>query len=421
EFEIIFSCYTLDLPERLAVLAQYGFSSEERDAITASLQRLTNRIINGTNGLWRQDRDKIDILAERLVVLSEARIDTIGRIYWLLEDCKRYGTLPFAGLARAGFIAVQLLRSLVAAGVLDDSEYATFMADLDTVGSRIGRDFVRLEKSDFLRRYGHLRPGTYDILSPRYDEQPDLYFSWSTPHAKQPVRPRFVLSVDQLRHIERLLKQHHLEQDVLGLIEFIKAGIEGREFAKFVFTRSLSETLSLIRRLGEEHGLSLDDCSMLDVAAVRSLYNDSGSVSARLRDSVAEGRRRYLMTRNIVLPPVITEPEDVFAFHLPQTQPNFITQQSVTAPVSGIEDPPDRLEGTILFIPSADPGFDWIFTRGIVGFVTKFGGVNSHMAIRAGELGVPAVIGAGEALFQRWCVARVLRIDCVNRQVQYVE
>ncbi len=421
EFEIIFSCYTLDLPERLAVLAQYGFSSEDRDTITTSLQRLTNRIINGTNGLWRQDRDKIDILAERLIVLSEARIDTIGRIYWLLEDCKRYGTLPFAGLARAGFIAVQLLRSLVAAGVLDDSEYATFMADLDTVGSRIGRDFVRLEKSDFLRRYGHLRPGTYDILSPRYDEQPDLYFSWSTPHAKEPVHPRFVLSVDQLRHIERLLKQHHLEQDVLGLIEFIKAGIEGREFAKFVFTRSLSETLSLIRRLGDEHGLSLDDCSMLDVAAVRSLYNDSGSVSGRLRDSVAEGRHRYLMTRNIVLPPVITEPDDVFAFHLPQTQPNFITQQSVTAPVSSIEDPPDRLEGTILFIPSADPGFDWIFTRGIVGFVTKFGGVNSHMAIRAGELGVPAVIGAGEALFQRWRVARVLRIDCVNRQVQYVE
>ena len=25
------------------------------------------------------------------------------KVYWLLEDCRRYGTLPFAGLARAGF------------------------------------------------------------------------------------------------------------------------------------------------------------------------------------------------------------------------------------------------------------------------------------------------------------------------------
>ena len=34
-------------------------------------------------------------------------MDLIEKVYWLLEDAKRYGTLPFAGLARAGFIAVQ--------------------------------------------------------------------------------------------------------------------------------------------------------------------------------------------------------------------------------------------------------------------------------------------------------------------------
>ena len=29
-----------------------------------------------------------------------------------------------------------------------------------------------------LKIYGHLRPGTYNILSPRYDENPDIYFDW---------------------------------------------------------------------------------------------------------------------------------------------------------------------------------------------------------------------------------------------------
>ena len=53
-----------------------------------------------------------------------------------------------------------------------------------------------------------------------------------------------------------------------------------------------------------------------------------------------------------------------------------------------------------MLIPSADPGYDWIFAQGIAGFVTMFGGVNSHMAIRAAELNVPAVIGAGEAYFR---------------------
>lgn len=421
EFEIVFSCYTLDLPKRLAVLSGHGFTAEELERITGSLRSLTNRIINGTNGLWHQDRNKVEILAARSITLREASMDSISHIYWILEDCKRYGTLPFAGLARTGFIAVQLLKSLVATGILDDSEYAAFMSSLDTVGSRIGHDFARLEKAEFLRRYGHLRPGTYDILSPRYDEEPDLYFSWVEARSEAPSSARFALSVDQLRQIERLLKEHGLDQDVLGLIEFIKAGIEAREYSKFVFTRSLSDALSLIRCLGEKHELSLDDCSMLDIAAIRSLYNESGSVSERLRASAAEGRRRYEVTQSLVLPPLIAQPDDVFAFHLPPTQPNFITRRSVTAPVSTVDDPPGGFAGTILFIPSADPGFDWIFSRGIAGLVTQFGGVNSHMAIRAGELGVPAVIGAGEALFRLWRTARVLRIDCASRQVHPIQ
>ena len=37
------------------------------------------------------------------------------------------------------------------------------------------------------------------------------------------------------------------------------------------------------------------------------------------------------MTRSLVLPPIIASPDDVFAFHLPATQPNFITQKCVTA------------------------------------------------------------------------------------------
>jgi glutamine kinase len=420
EFEIIFSCYTLDLPERLLPLAKHGFSHDDIADITGLLRNLTNRIINNQNGLWRHDREKLDELVERLPKIRNASLDKISRIYWLLEDCKRYGTLPFAGLARAGFIATQFLNSLVATGVLDRSEYAMFMSDLETVGSQIGRDYARSTKDEFLARYGHLRPGTYDILSPRYDEAPDLYFDWSTRRQQHSTRSRFSLSVNQLRLIERLLKEHGIEHDILSLIDFIKGGIEGREFAKFVFTRSLSDALSLIKQLGEEHGLSIEDCSFLDIADVHSLYAESGNVSARLKASVAEGKRRHQLTRQLVLPPLISSPDDALAFHLPTIHPNYVTKQCVTAPVSTIEDPPTAIKDTILFVPSADPGFDWIFSRGIAGFVTQFGGVNSHMAIRANELAMPAVIGAGETLFGRWKKAGKICLDCGNQQVQVI-
>jgi glutamine kinase len=417
EFEIILSCYSLDLHQRIEALGDFGFSGDDRAELTSALRRLTNRILHGEHGLWRQDREKIEILAGRLPTIRDTPMDEISRIYWLVEDCKRYGTLPFAGLARAGFIAVQLLRSLVAVGVLSESEYSAFMSSLDTVGSRIGRDFDRLSRDEFLARYGHLRPGTYDILSPRYDEAPDVYFDWTRMVPPQ-MHERFVLSVSQMRQIETLLKEHGIENDVLGFLEFIQAGIEGREYAKFVFSQSLSDTLSTIKRLGEEHGLSGEECAFLDIAAIRALYSTSDSIPDGLRDSVLDGRRRYALTRKIVLPPLIASPEDVFAFYLPSSQPNFITQKSVTAPVAKISDPPGRLAGTIVFIPSADPGYDWIFTRGVKGLVTQFGGVNSHMAIRAAELGIPAAIGVGEALFERLASARTIDLDCANRQMR---
>jgi glutamine kinase len=420
EFEIIFSCYTLDLPQRLLALTKHGFSQDDIADITGLLRNLTNKIINNQDGLWRHDREKVDKLVARLPTIRDASIDKISRVYWLLEDCKRYGTLPFAGLARAGFIATQFLNSLEATGVLDKAGHAAFMSDLETVGSQIGRDFAHLSKEDFLARYGHLRPGTYDILSPRYDEAPDLYFDWSTRRQRHATSSRFLLSVSQLRLIERLLKDHGIDHEILSLIDFIKGGIEGREYAKFVFTRSLSDALSLIKQIGEENGLSTEDCSFLDIAVLRSIYAESGNVTARLKDSVAEGRRHYELTRRIVLPPLISSPEDAFAFHLPSIHPNFITKQCVTAAVSTIDHSPDDIKDTILFVPSADPGFDWIFSRGIAGFVTQFGGVNSHMAIRASELAMPAVIGAGETLFGHWKRAGKICLDCGNQQVQVI-
>jgi D-aminopeptidase len=40
------------------------------------------------------------------------------------------------------------------------------------------------------------------------------------------------------------------------------------------------------------------------------------------------------------------------------------------------------------------------------------------MAIRAGELGIPAVIGVGEKLFNLWKKAQTMHIDCANKKVE---
>jgi phosphohistidine swiveling domain-containing protein len=419
EFEIIFSCYTMDLPTRLGVLEKAGFTRAEIDGFARSLRRLTNGIIHGERGLWRKDVEKIRELESRRAVILGSDLDRVSKIYWLIEDCKRYGTLPFAGLARAGFIAVQLLKSLVAVSILSMDEYQRFMASLETVSSRMTRDFNDLERAAFLQRYGHLRPGTYDILSPRYDERPELYFDWEkrVMHASQSPVP-FALSLDQFRRTEALLVEHGLEHDVLGLFDFIKGAIEGREYAKFVFTKSLSDVLVDFGELGREHGLTVAQCSFADIACIKDLYASSAGAREVLLRSVTAGEAGYALTQRINLPPLITSPDDVFAFHLPYSEPNFITLGRATGEVAFTDAGREGIKGKILLIPSADPGFDWIFAQGIAGFITMFGGVNSHMAIRAAELNVPAVIGAGEAYFREWSRAQVLEIDCTNKQVR---
>lgn len=418
EFEIVFSCYTLDLPERLKTLASHGFSDTECRAFAESLRKLTNGIINGDTGLWRKDLERIARLQEAHLRISESELGLVGKIYWLLEDMKRYGTLPFAGLARAAFIAVQLLQSLVAVGILSRIEYENFMGSLDTVGTRMQQDLISLARPEFLKKYGHLRPGTYDILSPRYDAAPDRYFDWAKPAEASNPRTPFRLTIDQLQSMERLLTEQKLDHDVLGLFSFIKSAIEGREFAKFTFTRSLSDALVLFQMLGSEHGFSAEDCAFADIECIRRLHASSAGTKAVLRESIERGRANNRLTQATVLPPVILNSDDVFAFHVPPSDPNFITLKSASGHVSFADAAKADLKSSIVFIPSADPGYDWIFSNGIAGLVTTYGGVNSHMAIRAGELGIPAIIGAGELLYTQWSAAERLEIDCANRTVR---
>jgi len=76
------------------------------------------------------------------------------------------------------------------------------------------------------------------------------------------------------------------------------------------------------------------------------------------------------------------------------------------------------LAGKIVLVRNADPGYDWLFSRNIAGLITAYGGVNSHMAIRAAEFGLPAAIGIGETLFEELMRSPVLSLDCAARQIQ---
>lgn len=421
EFEILFSCYTLDLRERIQILIDYGFTQEEIKKILDALRNVTNHIIDHKNGLWRRDYEKIQLLNKRYDEIMESQMQDIEKIYWLLEDCKRYGTLPFAGLARGAFIAVQILHSMTACGILTNADYQLFMNEVNTVSSGLNADFQNLSKSAFLKKYGHLRPGTYDITSQRYDEAPELYFEWKEDARQQENSANeFRLSLKQLISLKNKLSENGLTNDILELMDFIKTVIEGREYGKFVFTRNLSKAIQLIESLGRSEGISVEECAFINVRTIYEMYTSTKDIRTEFLYSIQQGKRNYEITQTITLPPVIINPEEVVSFYYPDSEPNFITSGKVRGNVCLLE----TLQGSynlrrkIVLIPSADPGYDWIFSHGIGGFVTMYGGANSHMAIRAGELGIPAAVGVGEKQFQQYKNALCLEIDAQGKTIK---
>ncbi|MCL2603267.1 MAG: PEP-utilizing enzyme [Defluviitaleaceae bacterium] len=420
EFDVVFSCNTFDLPERINVLTHYGFTKEEQDALHVSLRKLTNTIVNVNDGLWITDTKKIDILDKRREIIIASDMDIISKIYWLLADCTRYGTLPFAGLARAGFIAVQLLKSLVAVGILSENEYENYMGSLNTIGSQISSDQRNLSLTAFIRKYGHLRPGTYDISSKRYDRAPEIYLSGMNTTPPEREKKPFSLTIDQYTAIQREMKNQGMDGDVLALFEFLKAGIEGREYAKFVFTKSLSYALELFAELGENYGFTREDMNFLDCFVMEHLYSSTRDIQSILANSIEKGRARYAETLSITMPPVILKPDDIYAFHMPSGIPNFITLKKVTGEICTGDLSREALAGKILLVSAADPGYDWIFSCDVLGFITAYGGANSHMAIRAGELGIPAVIGVGEKEYNKLSQTNILHINCANKIIEVI-
>ncbi|MBR1598181.1 MAG: phosphoenolpyruvate synthase [Lachnospiraceae bacterium] len=429
EFEIVYSCYYLGLHEKLRELLLYGFNENEVTRIEFALLELTNNVINPKNGLYIKDIEKIKTLEVNYQKITDSDISLVDKIYWLLEECKEYGTLPFAGVARAAFIAVQFLKSFVDIGVFEEEDYNKYMNTLDTINRQMNDELKNLyegniTQEEFLDKYGHIRPGTYDILSGRYDEEFDNYFSNNNYLNVGKVRQtEYIFTEEQKERIQNELDQNGLLITSEELILFIKESIEGREYLKFVFTKTVSRILQYIEELGIRAGIDKDDMAHIDISVIKNLYVDlyAGDISDIFRENINNNKKQYEHAVCIKLPSVIVKPQDVYAYYLLSDEPNFVTQKHVTADCVEINSPNAELEHKIVFVRAADPGYDYVFSKNIAALITQYGGANSHMAIRCAELGIPAVIGVGESKYNEWVKANRIDLDCMKRQVVCIE
>ena len=205
---------------------------------------------------------------------------------------------------------------------------------------------------------------------------------------------------------------------------FLISSIEGREYAKFLFSRNLSDALELIAEFGQEIGFDKGQLSCLPLHFILDCENktEMRSIYRRSKAIIESQLSESLAHNSIELPPLIFSENDFDFFLLPKTVGNFVGEKSIIKEsifLSTHEHQID-LSGKIVLIENADPGYDWLFGRNIAGLITKYGGANSHMAIRTAEFGLPAVIGVGEQKFSEVLDAKVIEIDCANMRLRKV-
>jgi phosphohistidine swiveling domain-containing protein len=435
EFEVIPTCQDLHLERFQARLVPHGATAEDLSACAAAHARMTGRILRGETCPIEVELRRLD----RLEAIRQELAARPARTPWahleaarhLLFVLRRHGTEPFSILARYAFIALSLLKGLVARGVLGETFVEDFLAATPSVASDLGGRLDRVRRGEetldaFLAYAGHLRPGTYDITSPTYAQAPDLYFGQLHGAAEggdhDLAARQEALEADFLARaadVERLAGEAGLDATAEQVWAFAVGAIPGRERSKFEFTRSLSQVLEWVAAFGEAAGIArgaLADLPLDDLFAAAIQAPHSVQVEEWRRVAALNAKRAQL-SQSICLPDVIASPADLDCVSVRPARPNFITAKDVTAPPALLwtaEQADLDLEGKIALCPSADPGYDWLFSRGIAGLITRHGGVASHMAIRAAELQLPAAIGCGQLLFDQLRTASLVRLDCAG-------
>ena len=429
EFDVICTCGTFNTDTQVKNLVP-NLTKNETQLYAGLLEDLTRSFLQNRDILIDGNLRKIDKLNElRRTLLETQENGAIHTVKILLDDCKTLGTRPFAILARLGFVGESLLRSLQDIEIFSEARTEQFKLSIGTVLTDFLKQIERVQSDEsqmpnFLESYGHIRPGTYDILSFRLADHIESYLNnyKGKKHSTQGMTD-FFLTAEENVAINNHLEDLNFKLSPKQLMLFIEQSIKGREYSKLVFTRNISDILELLASWGDNVGLNREELSFIHIdtllGSLKQTHNDETENYFRLNSK--ENREEYVMSEGIHLPFLITRTSDLYIIPLLKSVPNYVTKKKVIAGVfflSGHEISKFNGAGAIICIESADPGFDWIFLSPIVGLVTKYGGANSHMAIRCAELGIPAAIGCGEQIFNRVINTYRISLNCAEEKIE---
>ena len=426
EFMIIMSCYNFNTDSRCNSLPRY-FKSSEKIKIKNSLKKLTMKLIKNSAKNETNDSTALKKLLKEYHGLPSkynSWKDLAKSVVVNINLIKKNGTPQFCRAARQAFVSRELFNTFFDQNNNLKQYSEVIFSNIKTVSSEISLRLNNIKsKKDyekFIKEYGHLRPDTYNINNKRYDQMGSL----KTNTSKSYQSKRFSLPKILYTRLSDQLKEIGLDINAYDLLSFLKQSTILREKYKLQYSKVLSDTLEIIAQLGKLFEVSRSDMSYIDYSTIKiiSKQDITYQYAKDLITSIVSKRKSNDKKFNqISLPSMIFSKNDLDIIKHHQTSPNFITNKIIDERIVLLDSSKiSNLNGKIVLIENADPGYDWIFSYNIKGLVTKYGGVASHMAIRCAEFDIPAAIGCGVLKFDKLKNSKRILLDCKNCNIKSI-
>lgn len=416
EFEIVETCYDFDTRQKLLKF----LNKKDASIYIKSLKEITNNILDKKKNIINKEVLKIYKLDKKIELLKKRKLSELQKIFFFINDCKKYGTLPFAGLARIAFIYTKLIKTLVEKKILSHQDIENFYESCETITKdmnhqlyKIGKDKDKKEK--FLNKFGHLRPSTYSINSKNYKENFSKYFN-NLDLTKPIKNKKFKLSKNQNSKINKILIKHGLKTNTKNFFSEAKRSIQLREYSKFIFSKSINEIFVNLIKLSKEIKISREDLEYLSIKNLINFYSNLNSkkLKALLVDEINKNKKEEKIMNLLNMPDFLSDVNDLYIQKDNAKVANYITENIVVGKILEIKNIKDysKLDNKIVLLKNADPGYDFIFSRKLKGLITCYGGANSHMSIRCLELDIPAIIGVGSKVYNEISNLNSIEINC---------
>ncbi|MCX2949251.1 PEP/pyruvate-binding domain-containing protein [Lentzea sp. NEAU-D7] len=347
-----------------------------------------------------------------------------------------------AGARMAGGGRAAVRRELVA--LVGEEDAATLMtgfhtgAGLSSVGPLIGLARVRsgeLSWEEYAQEWGHRSHDEFEICQPRPAESPE-WLAAQLDALADPVALLERQAAARAAAWDRLVAAHpRRARRIERRLERIGAGARAREQARSEMVRVFWVMRAFVLRAGELTS-SGDDLFFLPIDDVLRVLGGETS----LLDRVPAQRQAYERYRALPPYPAVIrgrfDPESWAAspdrradFHdatsdvpMPPDVTGFPGSAGVVEAVARvltrIDDGGTLEPGEVLVTSVTNVGWTPLFTRAAA-VVTDVGAPLSHAAIVARELGIPAVVGCGNAT-TRIATGDVVRVDGVRGTVRKV-